>query len=127
MNNSALLRPDRQLLFLRRQFRGEIARKNFTRFCPRNLLKSLISDERIQGNPRESNTSERGISHRDGHEPRASKRTHRTVAARQRVSEQGNRASWTGGPRPHTSRFATLSALSWMNSRRGSTMSPISC
>src|SRR4030095_8279494 len=29
-------------------------------------------------------------------------------------------------PVPHTSRLATFSAFSWMNSRRGSTTSPIS-
>src|ERR1700733_14790094 len=35
---------------------------------------------------------------------------------------------FSGRARPyrHTSKFATLSALSWMNSRRGSTISPIS-
>ena len=38
-----------------------------------------------------------------------------------------SRAAAAFGTAPaHTSRFATLSALSWMNSRRGSTMSPIS-
>jgi hypothetical protein len=29
--------------------------KKFLRFCPRNLLKTLDSGERIQGNPRKSN------------------------------------------------------------------------
>src|SRR5271156_6606244 len=44
--------------------------KNYPRFKPRNPLKSLDSDERIQGNPRQSNTHERGPSQRNGHELR---------------------------------------------------------
>ena len=35
--------------------------KIFSRFYPFNPLQSLVSDERIQGNPRKSNTSERGV------------------------------------------------------------------
>src|SRR5262249_11525025 len=35
--------------------------KKFRRFNPSNPLKSLDSDERIQGNPRESNTRLRGL------------------------------------------------------------------
>jgi hypothetical protein len=45
---------------------------------PRNLLKSLDSDERIQGNPRKSNTPWRAFSQRKGLAPRKSKRTGRT-------------------------------------------------
>src|SRR5271167_1489998 len=41
-------------------------RKKFPRFKPRNPLKSLDSDERIQGNPRQSNTHQRGFSQRKG-------------------------------------------------------------
>src|ERR1700734_3269567 len=40
---------------------GKALRKNLSRFMPCNPLISLDSDERIQGNPRESNTSERGV------------------------------------------------------------------
>jgi hypothetical protein len=39
-------------------------RKTFPRFMPFNPLKSLDSDERIQGNPRQSNTHQRGPWHR---------------------------------------------------------------
>jgi hypothetical protein len=39
---------------------GETDRKNLSRFVPRNSLKSLDSDERIQGNPRKTNPHNRG-------------------------------------------------------------------
>jgi hypothetical protein len=41
-------------------------RKKFPRFIPRNPLISLDSDERIQGNPRESKSHKRGSSQRNG-------------------------------------------------------------
>jgi hypothetical protein len=43
---------------------GRTAWKNTPRAFPRNLLISLDSDERIQGNPRKSNTQNGGI-HRE--------------------------------------------------------------
>src|ERR1700733_13481783 len=63
---------------------GKALRKNLSRFMPCNPLISLDSDERIQGNPRESNTSERGV--------------RRETAARQ---ENPNGSTGpTSGPRP---------------------------
>jgi hypothetical protein len=47
--------------------------ENFPRIYPRNPLKSLDSHERIQGNPRESNTSRGGLSQRNGLKPRKPK------------------------------------------------------
>ena len=44
--------------------------KNSSRFYPRNPLKSINSDEKIQGNPRKSNPHNRGSSQRNGDEPR---------------------------------------------------------
>jgi hypothetical protein len=46
--------------------RGRSAEKIFCRSFPRNPLISLDSDERIQGNPRESNSPELGFSRRIG-------------------------------------------------------------
>src|ERR1700722_13436283 len=54
------------------------AKKKFLRFCPHNSLKRLDSDERIQGNPRKSNSHYRGISRRNSHAPGKSKPTART-------------------------------------------------
>jgi hypothetical protein len=42
-------------------------------FFPRNPLKSPDSDERIQGNPRKSNTQSQGFSRRNREAPRKSK------------------------------------------------------
>jgi hypothetical protein len=53
--------------------KGKSARNYFPRFKPRNPLKSLDSDERIQGNPRQSNAHERVFWQRNGHKPRKSK------------------------------------------------------
>src|SRR3984957_1786812 len=53
---------------------GKAGEKNFSRFSPRNPLKNLDSDERIQGNPRKSNPHDRGFSQRNGAGPRESKR-----------------------------------------------------
>ncbi len=47
--------------------------KFFSAKIPRNPLKRLISDERIQGNPSFSNPQERGLSPRDRRRPRKSK------------------------------------------------------
>jgi hypothetical protein len=52
---------------------GKSERKKFSRFIPRNSLKRLDSDERIQGNPRKSNTQKRGFSQRNRHAPRKPK------------------------------------------------------
>jgi hypothetical protein len=41
---------------------------------PRNPLKSLDSNERIQGNPRKSNSHNRGVSLRNDYAPRKPKR-----------------------------------------------------
>ena len=57
--------------------------KKFSRFYPHNPLKRLDSDERIQGNPRQSNAHKPGSSQRESDEPRKSKRIDRSnVAAR---------------------------------------------
>src|ERR1700760_1392434 len=48
-------------------------RKNFSQKNPRNSLISLVSRERIQGNPRKSNTRNPGFSQRNGNEPRKTK------------------------------------------------------
>jgi hypothetical protein len=57
--------------------------EKLSRFKLRNPLKSLDSDERIQGNPRESNPHERESSQQNGQGPRKPKRIDRTnVAAR---------------------------------------------
>jgi hypothetical protein len=42
---------------LSREASGGSRKKIFLQFIPHNPLKKLDSDERIQGNPRESNTS----------------------------------------------------------------------
>jgi hypothetical protein len=68
--------------------------KNFAHFMPRNPLISLDSDERIQGNTRQSNPHELGSSQRNGHKPRKAKRIDRTnVEARRREARNAN----TGG------------------------------
>jgi hypothetical protein len=46
--------PKPQLPFRRFERYGKGLRKKLSRFKPRNLLKSLDSDERIQANPRQS-------------------------------------------------------------------------
>jgi hypothetical protein len=56
---------------------GETARKNFPQFMPHNALKSLDSDERIQGNPRKSNARKQGLSQQNGDKPRKSKQIDR--------------------------------------------------
>jgi hypothetical protein len=50
-------------------------KKNYPRAKPRNPLISLDSDERIQGNPRKSNSRQLGFSQRNGRDPRKPKRT----------------------------------------------------
>jgi hypothetical protein len=59
-----------------------IRAKNFRRFRPRNPLKNLDSDERIQGNPREFNPHERRSSQRNGRAPRKPKPKRKGAAAR---------------------------------------------
>jgi hypothetical protein len=63
----------------RLDFADKSLTKYFPRFMPRNQLISHDSDERIQGNPRKSNPHNRGISQRNGHEPRKPKRIVRTT------------------------------------------------
>jgi hypothetical protein len=64
--------------------REKAARKIRSAKIPRNPLKSLNSDERIQGNPRESNPQKRGCLKRNGREPRKPKRLDRTKVAGRR-------------------------------------------
>jgi hypothetical protein len=71
MNNPAL--PHAKNASSRLNAEGRSARKNFPHFNPRNPLKSLDSDERIQGNPNESNRRQRGFCSKAGHAPRKSK------------------------------------------------------
>src|ERR1700722_2019875 len=71
----------------------ESAEKNCSRFKPRNPLKSLDSDERIQGNPRKSNPHERGSSQQNGQGPRKPKRIDRSnIAARCREGAKPTRS-----------------------------------
>jgi hypothetical protein len=68
MNNPALTHGlDRKLPFRRCERHGESGEKKVSSFKLRNPLKSLDSDERIQGNPRKSNPSRTGPSQRNGH------------------------------------------------------------
>jgi hypothetical protein len=67
--------PPAPALLDRREGAGKIA----LRLKPRNPLKSLDSDERIQENPRQSNPWAGGPSQRNGHEPRESKRDTRAL------------------------------------------------
>jgi hypothetical protein len=60
---------------------GKGLRKKFPRFKPRNPLKSIDSNERIQGNPRKSNLRDQGSSNRNGQGPRKPKRIDRTEVA----------------------------------------------
>ena len=62
-------------------------RKNFSAKIPRNPLISLDSDERIQGNPRKSNTRKGGFSQPNRQGPRKSKRR---AAAALRTSQTGS-------------------------------------
>src|ERR1700722_7848143 len=84
MDNPALP-PDldyrrRSGLFEGRQ--GAETRRNFrVRFMPCNPLISLDSDERIQGNPRKSNSHFMLVSERNSHAPRKLKRIDRTNVA----------------------------------------------
>jgi hypothetical protein len=71
------------------QRQGKGLRKKFPRFKPRNPLKNLDSDERIQGNPRQSKAHERGSSQRNRQGPRKPKRIDPTdVAASCREGSQ---------------------------------------
>ena len=55
--------------------RQKSAEKIFAAKIPRNPLKSLDSDERIQGNPRKSKAQNQGFSQRNGNRPRKPKST----------------------------------------------------
>jgi hypothetical protein len=62
MNNPALPHGlDRNLPFGAAQRRGKKPAKSFFRSKPRNPLKRLDSDERIQGNPNKSKAQKRGL------------------------------------------------------------------
>jgi hypothetical protein len=78
MNNPALPqgqdRKARPPLFPRLSTPRKAPRKNLPAKYPRNPLESLDSDERIQGNPRESKAHKRGLSQPNGHAPRKTKR-----------------------------------------------------
>jgi len=67
-----LRRPDRSLPF-RAAHAGEARAKFLPSRIQRNSLKSLDSDERIQGNPRKSNPPRRGLSRENGGYSRKSK------------------------------------------------------
>src|ERR1700722_18526214 len=85
------------------QRQGKGLRKKFPRFTSRNPLKSLDSDERIQGSPRKSNPHERGSSQRNGQGPRKPKRIDRTdVAARCREGAKPTPSKKAKRPRPPT-------------------------
>src|ERR1700760_3073760 len=72
-------------------------RKNFSQKNPRNSLISLVSRERIQGNPRKSNTRNPGFSQRNGNEPRKTKPDRPTATA---ASEAPTAPSHTQRSRP---------------------------
>src|SRR6476660_8353922 len=65
-------------------------RKKSSRFYPRNPLKNLNSDERIQGNPRNSNPQNRGFSRQNRGGSRNPNRADRT----------GRRGRRRGGAKP---------------------------
>ena len=61
----------------RRRLRAKGRAKFFPAKIPRNPLKRLVSDERIQGNPSFSNPQKLGFSRPNGHAPRKPKPTGR--------------------------------------------------
>jgi hypothetical protein len=76
MSNHARPHAESEVAVVARLTSGDPgAAKNSSRKNPCNPLKNLDSDERIQGNPRESNASERGLSQRNGNAPRKPKST----------------------------------------------------
>jgi hypothetical protein len=82
MTNPAFrTRPDPALPGFSCQRRADQRRaeENFSAKNPRNPLKSLDSDERIQGNPRKSNPPGMGFSRRNRDRPRKPKRSDRTT------------------------------------------------
>jgi hypothetical protein len=87
---SAWLRPATPALL--QSARREAPRKKFSGFVPYNPLKSLDSDERIQGNPKKSNALNRGFQSEtgsiqdnpNGDDPRQ-RRTGGTAAVRPRA------------------------------------------
>src|ERR1700722_6906296 len=105
--------------------RAQGARKKLPRFMPRNPLKSLDSDERIQGNPRQSNPHNRGYLQRNGRGPRKPKRIDRTDLAgappRQRQSDFSPNAKW-----PERSRVADREGLAGVRVLAGGRPLPLS-
>jgi hypothetical protein len=82
MNNSAHQHDlDRRPPFRRRSRAAKERAKFRSRKIRRNPLKSLDSDERIQGNPSLSNPPKRGLSRSKGQEPRTAKSTGRPRGA----------------------------------------------
>jgi len=61
--------------------------KFFSAKILRNPLKSLNSDERIQGNPSFSNPQKQGFSRSKGHDPRKPKRIDRTHGCGRRAGD----------------------------------------
>ena len=89
MNNSRLSREARpRPLGLSGFPWREEREKNYSAKIPRNPLKSLDSDEGIQGNPRKSSAFGRGFSRRNGDRPRKPKRIDRTTIATSRGESQ---------------------------------------
>ena len=64
----------RPLAPVRAPLNAREAREKYFPRMPRNPLKSLDSNERIQGNPRKSNSHNRGVSLRNDYAPRKPKR-----------------------------------------------------
>ena len=64
---------DLRLPFSASDFWGKAEQKNFSAKIRCNPLISLVSHERIQGNPRKPKRHKRGFSRRKGHRPRKSK------------------------------------------------------
>jgi hypothetical protein len=68
---------DRGLSVLEPYPQAKGSEKKLSRKNRRNALKRLDSDERIQGNPRQSNAHKLGFSQPNGRDPRKTKRLDR--------------------------------------------------
>jgi len=66
--------PKTVVTFLRGLRRGKKRKEKFSTVFPCNSLISLVSDERIQGNPRKSKAHNRGFLQRNRPAPRKPKR-----------------------------------------------------
>jgi hypothetical protein len=83
MSNAALPHARMSAPISALQKPGKRPEKKFSSIFPYNPLKRLDSDERIQGNPNESNRQNRGFSQRKEPETRKPKRIDRADAAGQ--------------------------------------------